>query len=275
MSALSIIDVARELVSWATPDPRSLLVAAFYIDDSGTHKGAPVVVFGGLIGEQEQWEFFEPRWKAELAAPLQGKKPPLKRFHMFDCKWGLGEFSGYSSGERDAATHDFRKIILDSGVHGVAAAISRADYDELMPDTLRATHGSADDMAFASAMSALDIDNRREDGVSLICDDTGEGSTARYASLYDRYQLMFKQQGGRTLEGLAFRSMEKVLPLQGADMIAWETYFYACAILKTPGASPRTHLQRYIDTGRFGAVHLFREHISQYVKRRTSSGKLS
>lgn len=241
-------------------------MAVFYIDDSGTHDGAPVVVFGGLIGEQEQWERFEPRWKAKLANPLPGKSP-LKRFHMHHCQRQRGDFIDYSDAESDALIHDFRQIILDCGVHGVSAAISKADYDELITGSLLEAHGSADDMAFASAISALDIEGRREGGVSLVCDDTGT-STERYGRVYDRYQAMHKKYGTRPLEGLAFRSMEKVIPLQGADMIAWETYFYACEVLKTQDVPAlRPHLQRYVDTGRFGAVFLSRDHILEFVRR--------
>ncbi|MDI1262574.1 MAG: DUF3800 domain-containing protein [bacterium] len=241
-------------------------MAVFYLDDSGTHAGSKIVVFGGLIGEQAQWEEFEPRWKAKLANPLPGK-PPLKRFHMAHCQWGWEEFESYSKGERDRLIHDFRQIILDCGVHGVSAAISKSDYDELITGRLLEAHGAADDMAFASAISALDIGGRRQEGVSLICDDTGK-STERYGRVYDRYQAMHTKYGSRPLEGLAFRSMEKVIPLQGADMIAWETYFYTCEVLKTEDVpAPRPHLKRYVDTGRFGAVFLSRDHILEFVRR--------
>jgi hypothetical protein len=140
MSAASIMGLARELVSWVSPDPPSLLVLACYFDDSGTHVGSKVVVFGGLLGQREHWEYFEPRWREKLDHPLPGKLP-LKRFHMWDCQWRKGEFIDYREAESDALIHDFRQIILDSGVTGVAAAIAKKDYDELIPDDLRAKIG--------------------------------------------------------------------------------------------------------------------------------------
>lgn len=264
MSVHSIVDVARELVSWVNPDPGGFLVLACYFDDSGTHATSPVVVFGGLLGQKEHWEAFEPQWRAKLAAPLPGK-PPLKRFHMFDCKWGLGEFADYNAAERDAVTYEFRKIILDSGVTGVCAGIPRADFDELITGDLRASLGSVDDMAFASAISALD--SFKHTGLSLIFDNTGTEPTARYSALYDRYQEMFAKRGEPLLQGLAFRSMLCTLPLQGADMIAWETYFHIVDVLKAPGAKPRAHLQRYLDTNRFFAVLLTRQGMLEYLGR--------
>ncbi len=235
---------------------------ACYFDDSGTHAGSPVVVFGGLIGQKEHWEDFEPKWKAKLAKPLPGK-PPLKRFHMWDCQWGMGDYAGYSKGERDAVIHDFRQIILDCGVTGVAAAISRKDFDELITGETRRQLGNADDMAFASAISALDC--LRDHGLTLIFDDTGKQSIARYAALYDRYQAMFEKEKSRQINGLSFRSMEAAVPLQGADMIAWETYFYACERLKNPHALPRPHLQRMTETNRFFAVLMGRPEMIEYL----------
>lgn len=263
MGVHSIVDVARELISWSDPNPGSLLLLACYFDDSGTHAGSPVVVFGGLIGQREHWEDFEPKWKAKLAQPLPGK-PPLKRFHMFDCKWGLGEFIGWSEAERNAVTHDFRQIILDCGVTGVSAAIARADYDELVTGEVRTWLGSADEVAFGSVISALD--ELKHHGLTLIFDDTGDGSTARYAHMYERYQAMFRLRKEPLLSGVSFRSMLTTLPLQGADMIAWETYFLAAERLKNPEAAPRPHLQRYIETERFFAVFLTREHIIENMK---------
>jgi hypothetical protein len=270
VGVLSIVDVARELVSWVNPETGRLLVLACYFDDSGTHAGSPVVVFGDLLGEKEHWQEFEPKWRAKLAAPLPGK-PPLKRFHMFDCEWGLGEFADYNKAERDAVTHDFRQIILDSGVTGVCAGIARPDFDELITGALRASLGSADDMAFASALSALD--DIKHIGLSLIFDNTGTAPTARYSALYDRYQKMFAARGEPLLQGLAFRSMTDALPLQGADMIAWETYFHMVDVLKAPGAKPRVHLQRYLDTDRFFAVLMTRARMLEYLgKVRSRSG---
>jgi hypothetical protein len=120
-------------------------------------------------------------------------------------------------------------------------------------------------MAFSSAISA--IDNLKQFGLSLIFDDRGTAPTARYSALYDRYQDMFKTRGEPPLKGLAFRSMIDTIPLQGADMIAWETYCHMVDRLDDWSAKPRPHLQRYIDSGRFFAVLLRRDSILEYLRR--------
>lgn len=72
-----------------------------YFDDSGTHADSEVVAIGGLIGTVDQWNEFDRKWKALLAAPLPSK-PPLRMFHLSHCNAANGEFRGYSDAECDA-----------------------------------------------------------------------------------------------------------------------------------------------------------------------------
>jgi hypothetical protein len=50
-------------------------VITFYGDDTGIHDKSPVVGFGGLFGDGEQWTEFEASWKSRLLVPLSGKPP--------------------------------------------------------------------------------------------------------------------------------------------------------------------------------------------------------
>ncbi len=65
-----------------------------FLDDSGTHSTSRVVVMGGLLGDDAQWDAFASAWEARLAQPLPGKAP-LKQFHLSHCRAGQGEFSRY------------------------------------------------------------------------------------------------------------------------------------------------------------------------------------
>src|SRR6266567_6483744 len=95
-----------------------------YFDDSGTHAESDVVVIGGLIGNVAQWEDFERQWTQKLKCPLP-HKPPLKRFHLSACNARTGEFASYSDAEQNAATHDFREIIINTKLTSTASAIDR------------------------------------------------------------------------------------------------------------------------------------------------------
>src|SRR3954452_16879593 len=106
-----------------------------YFDDSGTHDESKAVVVGGLIGTVAQWKGFETAWAAKLADPLpEARKPPLQVFHLSECvgRWPGSEFAHYTDAERDAVIHDFRQIIISSGLIGMGAAIDLVAWNELV-----------------------------------------------------------------------------------------------------------------------------------------------
>src|SRR5215469_8112067 len=108
------------------------------------HSRSPLVGFGGLIGNEEQWYLFAASWHAKLRAPLSGK-PPLNRFHMTACMARVDEFEGYSEAERDAVLYDFRQLVIASGVWGYAVGVSQRDWDELIaPLPIRGWLGDAE-----------------------------------------------------------------------------------------------------------------------------------
>ena len=51
--------------------------------------------------------------------------------------------------------------------------------------------------------------------------------------------------------GISFLNSEKTLPLQAADMFAWECNRWAQKWLLDRTAHPRAHLRRFLETGRF------------------------
>src|SRR5208337_4071728 len=51
---------------------------------------------------------------------------------MTECMARDGEFSHYTLGEQDAVIHDFRQIMIDSGLYGYACAVSLKDWDQIV-----------------------------------------------------------------------------------------------------------------------------------------------
>jgi hypothetical protein len=58
------------------------------------------VVWGGIIGDEDNYAYLDAHWRAMLVAPLPDK-PPLQQFRLYDCKVGEGEFKLYNPAERD------------------------------------------------------------------------------------------------------------------------------------------------------------------------------
>jgi hypothetical protein len=224
-----------------------------YFDDSGTHRDSEVVVFGGIIGlDEKHWPPFESAWNAKLCQPLPNK-PPLKRFHMTDCMARQGEFADYSQGERDAITHDFRQIVLDTEVHGFSCAVSLGDWDSIVGT--RTLRGLRDPEFFCMSTAikwSSDIARRFSQQVKLVFDDMPEKREANehIFSMYHHGHNM--NVGEEVIAGISFMSSEKYAGLQGADMIAWETYDHAKKWLANDAEVPtRPHLTQLATSGRF------------------------
>jgi hypothetical protein len=223
-----------------------LVVLRAYFDDSGTHKDSDVVVVGGLVASVEQWAAFEVAWAARLSDPLPGyNKPPLKMFHLSHCNAKDGAFAGYTDGECDALTHDFRQILIDFRLISTASAIDKKAWDELILGENRAWLGDAADVCVDHCMrEAMKIAEPRPDGnLIAVVFDQGMGTTRRQA-LAEEYTFPL---GHPRVVSVTFSSVRDVLPLQAADITATENYWHAIRVLRNgQGAQPRAHMRHYL-----------------------------
>ena len=81
---------------------------AGYFDDSGTHDDSDVVLWGGFVGQEDDWRSLEPEWNARL------RVDGINAFHMKDCagEIGRGAFADMDYASRQNLIHDLRNIIL-------------------------------------------------------------------------------------------------------------------------------------------------------------------
>jgi hypothetical protein len=210
-----------------------------YFDHTGTHESAPVVAVAGLIANSQNWYVFEEDWAAKLAEPIPGK-PPLERFHMTDCMAGEGEFSTYSRAERDLVIHDFREIILRSNSHGYCSAVSVPAWQKHMsqhfPSTsIRGEHLFVVGHCIQAMLNLANI-TAFENVISLVVDRRDE--------LNNTTELVFLEQSKQTVPNLtilgpSFMPSKEVMPLQAADLYAWEVRKWAeSGVATRPHAKP-------------------------------------
>jgi hypothetical protein len=155
MSALeSAFSAISRLCFSASERPGLMLMLAAYFDDSGTHNDSKVVVWGGFLGTAAQWSDFDKAWRAKLASPLPGKAR-LKKFSLADCNGSHGEFSGYSRAESDLVQNEFREIIVQAGVVGLAYAVDRTEWDDLVQGSARDFLGEAEVGSFSGCFNGV------------------------------------------------------------------------------------------------------------------------
>jgi hypothetical protein len=218
-----------------------------YFDDTGTHTGGKwgpsrIVAVAGLFGTEGNLRGLEREWRKRLDRPLCGRKPPLKRFHMYDCQNSLGEFTGWSRTETDYFSHQLGTVIAESGVAGYGMACSRRDWEELVVGNVLAIMGDPEGLCIRNCfLKAVEWaqNNTFDPEMTFVFDDF-DGRPTRQRD--NRVVLDIFQRWAAPppeIVGMTFLNSLNVLPLQAADYVAWEFYQHAKDILDSDIRPPQ------------------------------------
>jgi hypothetical protein len=212
---------------------REVYVAALtiYIDDSGTSPANNVAVAAGWVAKMPTWKFFEREW--EKAKNIESDK--FSCMHMAEFVDGRGdtnEFNGWSLDKKLRVASRLRKIIKKRALKGFALGVVKKDYDEIVPDGLKA-QGFENHYTYAIRRVLGMIDgwrryDMRNQSMEYIFDwldrnDSKRREIEAVFSLAEGQDEAF-QRYGITMGGISFRERKSIPPLQAADMLAWTVY---------------------------------------------------
>jgi hypothetical protein len=230
-------------LSFPGPEHRGLLLMlAAYFDDSGTHDDARAVAWGGFIATTERWAAFDKAWRAKLAMPLPDK-PALRRFSLSKCQALAPPFESYSRAEGDLLQAEFRQIIVDHKLLGIAYAVDRPCWNRLVTGPALEHLGDAEQVCFSSCFRGA-IERAveyfpHETMLSLHFDQ------GRKSPKLDAVVSRIVYSGKPDLVNISFDMVEKFTPLQAADIIATENYWHAQGFLNGD-LNPRPHLAHFL-----------------------------
>lgn len=215
----------------------------FYLDDSGTHKGSRVAVWGGVVGHHQFFDQLEAAWKARLACPCEGK-PPIKAFHSSHLAAGDGEFESYNRAERDLTRKNFRQIVLDAGLTVLSFGISVDDWDEFITGPVRVLLGSAERHVFGQAvLTGCGAAKSQGQPISFQFD---RGRRSPELDSIIQPALDVAEVDGHSVS-YGFSPVADNMGLQAADLVAHETYQFFLDYLRDPKAEARPHLKRLLE----------------------------
>jgi hypothetical protein len=267
----------RELAALALPtgaEEGVLMLLKAYFDDAGSHSDSDVVVIGGLIGTIPQWTAFETAWMEKLQCPLPSK-PALKKFGLADCTNHVKDFLGWSDAESDALTHDFRRIILEAKLTSTASAVDRNAWRNLVTGNYRKILGSDIGACFNNCLArVMTFAQGLPDGPTKIAVVIDQGIES--AAMREIAEVYMRHVGGDPwFTTITFGRVDQIQPLQGADTVATESYWFARAWLKFGlDAKPRAHMQHYLKSMLAEGLILDREAIVTELSLRGPDGRL-
>ncbi|MGO9605670.1 MAG: DUF3800 domain-containing protein [Candidatus Binataceae bacterium] len=194
-----------------------------YIDDSG-NGSPPMFVLAGWVSTDQFWRTFPEQWQQAL-----GSLPSIQYFKMHEAHRLEGQFLGWDKNVRDAKIDGLLSVIKKHAMFGVHCAIPYAPYQALVTDKLARQLNRPYVLGFYFIMMEL-IGflhlNRLPGPIEFVFDE--QGVDAIYAqSAYDAF-VRFAPSELRSLIGSRpiHRTDFDLLPLQAADLLAWQTRRY-------------------------------------------------
>lgn len=236
MSSVSMAELFKALLPLDHPEGWLAMLKA-YFDDSGTHTGgkhgpSKIVLVAGIFGTEGRMDSLDRIWRKHLAQPLCGMKNRINRFHATDCFQSQGEFTGWTRTETDYFRHQLRTVIIESEVAAYGIACARKDWDELITGDMRGVLGDPEgfciNQCFVRSLSWVQA-NTFDPKMTFIFDHRPAEVQRYTGTVYDAFSQWTEPPP--ELVGYAFLNSQAVRPLQAADLIAWELYQHANAIL--------------------------------------------
>jgi hypothetical protein len=189
-----------------------------YLDESADGTSEHVFVVAGWLGHSGVWEKFIPRWCKRVLS--EG----VERFHMTRCNSGHEEFHGWPDGRRNALIADLIALICEFELTGFGAGILLEDYRGVKQANPAAKaniwlnnpyfitfNWCIQEMCLAHRGEQIAILNDRHEGVEFRLGEY-------FNQISDEPAVVYSKQ----LSSLTFGNSKDQIPLQAADLVAWE-----------------------------------------------------
>jgi hypothetical protein len=194
----------------------SLYIA--YFDESGTHDDAETTVVAGFVSNMTQWEAFSQKWQQALDASH------IDYMHMADFESRQGQFKGWSEDDKRDLLSRLLPIINEHTFYSIGCTVQKSLFDSIVSDRSKKILGDAYGVAALLCWRHLGVDFGRKEVDGWI-DCTMEAGAKEWGKLHE----LFNEQSQswremHRIRGLASRNKRLFLPLQAADILAYELY---------------------------------------------------
>lgn len=194
----------------------------YYVDESGTHDGAPACVLGSYLSPANAWASFELEWKACLT------EYDIPHFHMTDYENRQAPFVGWSDDRRLALIERLVSIINRWTVGGVLVGIDlRHFYDVWVPSLTPGEREIAD--PYVICLLALmgqhqfyfdQLEQSEQSPVAFVLERNTKSAAQSLRFLSEAWRY----EGTLHVPSMTYGSRDEFLPLQAADILAYEGF---------------------------------------------------
>jgi hypothetical protein len=232
-----------------------------YCDDSGTHAESPFAVAACFVAPILQWEHFAKDWKAADGAEGFGV------FHMADFVARKKQFAAPEWQDDDKRKRTLKRLINIINTRrrmGFFAAVEKSGYDAQVPQAMRDRYRLGNNhYSFAVRMCMAKVLKWRmkygyKEPIEFVFDQMSKGA----GEINAIFEKALKEGDEAALihgisrdAGWSFQSKTKVVPLQGADILAWEALYHMQKAFLARGKTERKSFQALIETAMDPGYH--------------------
>jgi hypothetical protein len=209
-----------------------------YMDDSGTHLQSEYCLIAGYWGGHGQWVKFERQWKKVLDKYRVPEFHAKQYWARDEKRERVGPYKGWDDDRRREFLFSLLIVIGNHKIYPFAYGVRRSEWNKQTPEERQVFCGSSgrlqapnNPMFMAFSTGVLRTLRHCDSGVlmNFVFDshrNTDAWATICYGELKN---LMSREgrEGARSLGDLTFADSQRALPLQAADLLAYEAYQYA------------------------------------------------
>lgn len=217
------------------------MVHTAYCDESEDSKpGGRFYVVSGYLGEAKNWTILSQAWSNAL------DDEGLPEFHMADCVAGKGLFVDRSLVQRSAIQRRFIALLAGSPIWGHSAAIQKRHYSEMAErfKNARGKYAKPYFLAFQHLVESMtiELDEVRHIGADeklAFFFDRQDEYKGRAKEIFESLAADDRYRSNKRIGTLTFASRLDVIPLQCADILAYENMRYLRDYRHGLAAEPR------------------------------------
>ncbi len=218
----SYVFTALRLAFPSNTEPGNRIVVALdiYLDESGTHNGSDTVVVGGFISTADRWLKFEAEWRRAL------DDFGIDMFRMSKFANRADVFRDWPEPLRQARLQRLINIIRDHVGGSVGVAIPVTKFNLMLSDKAKKYCGGA--YGLAAIFLFIDVGNTiheiHKEARAAYVMEAGALGASEVLRVFQQNMRDPEQRERLRLLSLRFEDKRKYLPLQAADILAYELY---------------------------------------------------
>jgi hypothetical protein len=188
-----------------------------FMDESGTHDTSPVITVAAYTGRPSDWRKFTRDWNR--------MKDPIKVFHSTDCEALRGEFSGWTQESRNELVARLLPVIAKYELRGTAVGINITDFNNAVSNQVTLSHlfGSPYVVCFQAVVDNImwQMQQFRMDNVPLAFIHEENDYQQQALEAFEFVKSMRTRHTAAMT--ITFAAKNEMVPLQAADVLAYET----------------------------------------------------